>query len=118
MPEAPLPLIYASQKCLQTFPNILWEEKSPSVENHWSSPRKIQEVWLSELPPSALLSPRGLPMVAGLLLQGQKCHGGCRTQEPAAQTLNHYGYLKGLRMNESFWIPEHLQREINSFKRV
>lgn len=34
MPEAALPLSYANQKRLQALPNISWEAKPPSVENH------------------------------------------------------------------------------------
>lgn len=123
MPGAPIPLSYASPKQLQTLPNICWEAKSPSVENH---PRKIQKVWFSEPPPSALL----IQLLEGLGITCRPPNGGwvapSRSKEsegvsgpkgPAAQPLNHYGHLMGLRKKkESFWTPEQLLREINSFK--
>lgn len=54
-----------------------------------------------------------------MLLQGRKYRGVSDPNGPVAQPLNHYGHLKNLTMkNESFWTPEQLLREINSFQPV
>lgn len=54
--------------------------------------------------------------MAGLLLQGRKCSRVSDPKGLVAQPFNHYGHLKNLTMkNESFWTPEQLLREINSF---
>ena len=51
-----------------------------------------------------------------MLLQGRKYSGVSDPKGLVAQPFNHYGHLKNLTMkNESFWTPEQLLREINSF---